>query len=242
MNSFKSLVFIFTTVKLLWGAPVAESSACSHELRIAWHDYKPFSYLRTGSDVPSGLDIDILRSLMNELDCDFRLIPMSWEQTLIELNGGRIDMSMYASRTPERDRVYRFSVPYRTQQAVLAVRSDSNISIETLEDILRLDITVAADIHAYRGEQFAEVLKKAQPNKFIHVSEVESGLRMLLSERVDALVDDKDAMTEETEILGVSSRLKLLPVEIYNDDIHFIFNKNVPASLVTEVNSVLSRR
>lgn len=207
-------------------SPVAWSESCDREYTVSIQkDYRPFTYIAETGEI-IGSDIRYFTQLMTTLDCDFRFIPMSWEQTLQELDGGRVDITLYASKTAEREKRYYYSVPYRNQLAILAMRSKDPRSAEVkqLADIPRLKLNVATDFAAWRSDELTAMVRQHREH-FVDVEEAQPAVRMLLSERVDAVIDDASAVKLELALLGYGDAVKYLRVGFDQDPNHIIFNK-----------------
>lgn len=76
-------------------------------------DYKPFSYRTTPKSPYIGFDIDMARSLAQQLGVKLELVPTSWPNLMRDLAAGRFDLAMSGvSISAEREKLAMFSSPY----------------------------------------------------------------------------------------------------------------------------------
>lgn len=95
------------------------------------HDYPPFEYNDNG--IPSGFNIDILRSVAKvmNLNVDIKLGP--WNEVRSKLENGEIDLLAGMFKTPERMKKVDFTIPHFISTYVIFVRTGSDI--KSLDDI-----------------------------------------------------------------------------------------------------------
>ncbi len=90
-------------------------------------NYPPYEYFdETGN--PIGFDVDIIREVARLMDLNINIELGTWEDVATALETGSIDVLMGVYYTPERDKIYDFSIPYETVTYSLFVRKDSPIS------------------------------------------------------------------------------------------------------------------
>ncbi len=53
----------------------------------------------------SGVDMDLTKALLDEAQCNFTVLEVSWARALIMLNSGDIDLVLNVSKTIERGRL-----------------------------------------------------------------------------------------------------------------------------------------
>lgn len=220
----------------------AKSSCRDKPISIAWHEFKPYSYYAPNGDKVIGKDIRMLSRILDKLGCQRRFVYMTWPRTLTEVSNGSIDMSMYAYQLAERKGMMLFSKPYRAETVNVAVlESNTQLVIDTVEDLFSQKLTVVADLHAWQGEEF-ERLYAANPGNFVHVHDPERRMLMLLNSRSNAIIGDRTSLLEEAGKLRSEHLIKILPLELYRNEVHFIFNpKTIDHSFVSRFNDVLDR-
>lgn len=103
--------------------------------------YMPFSYIDKDGN-PQGFDVDSMKWIAEKNDIKVTFLAVDWDSIIPALNAGKIDM-VYAgmSITPLRLEQVNFSDPYWTVVQDVAVREDSDV---TMEDILAGKVILGA--------------------------------------------------------------------------------------------------
>jgi polar amino acid transport system substrate-binding protein len=89
------------------------SDVISHRvLRVAVpSEFPPFGFIYKG--LPDGYDIAIARMLALDLDVRLELVPVASSERIPALQSGKVDLIIASlGRTPEREKILDFSVPY----------------------------------------------------------------------------------------------------------------------------------
>ena len=155
--------FLLGLILLLSMSSFAEQLAqkntaiCSEKpIRIAWHNYYPFSFRDNQTGAPLGRDISLVIQICDTMGCAYQFVHMTWGRTLLEVEKNAIDMSMYAYKTPDRMKRFKFSSPYRTESVRIAIleKNRNQWDIRSLNDLAHYDMTVAVDAHVWAGEEF----------------------------------------------------------------------------------------
>lgn len=229
--------FALIVIFLVFAGTTADAGDCQTGFTVAYHEYTPYSFFSDEGEL-KGSDIAYVTKILDSLSCKYRFVPMSWDKTLVEIDGGRIDLSMYASHTPDRARKYLYSIPYRHETGVYAIKKGApdRLRIQTLQEIAARGIVVGTDYFSERGPEFTDLLTK-YPQNFRHIAETRPMLRMMLSGRVDAIIDYEQAVKYELIPLKQQDSVELLFLDFEKDPIHMIFNrKTVNPDLVKKVN------
>jgi ABC-type amino acid transport substrate-binding protein len=214
------------------------------ELLVAWHEYKPFSYVDTATHELVGLDISLLTSILDKLGCKYHFSKMTWGRTLTELKKGTVDISMYAFMVEDRKQ-FHFSIPYRHESVRMALLSKNiaNWEIKKLSDINAHSLAVATDKHTWYGEEFNAYLENPHSNILFHIHGIENRLDMLIKERVDVMIGDPLSILLSATELGLAHKIYIHPYPIYDEPVHFIFSPNsalINENLIDAFNSALN--
>ena len=78
-----------------------------------WGLDSPYEFLDQNG-VYRGFNVDMLNAVFLELEMDYELIPMKWEEAQQALRRGEVDMIQGMIRTPEREGYYLFADPLVT--------------------------------------------------------------------------------------------------------------------------------
>lgn len=228
-----------------YGFSQEQPSPCpNEELLIAWHEYKPFSYIDTAIHELVGLDISLLTSILDKLGCKYHFSKMTWGRTLTELSKGTVDISMYAFLSEDRKQ-FHFSIPYRHESVRMALlnKNLTNWDIKQLSDINDYRLAVATDKHTWYGEEFNAFLKNPHSNILFHIHGIENRLDMLIKERVDIMIGDPLSILLSATELGLAHKIYIHPYPIYDEPVHFIFSPNsalINENLIDTFNSALN--
>lgn len=192
-----------------------DSRAETPLVRLVYADYRPYSWL--DGDQARGLEVDIAEALLVKrmmLRVQHRILP--WARAQAEIEQGEADL-FFATRSPARDGFARpLGPPLLHWQAAAFLRSDSPVSIPA--GPLQLDTLCQWRLGALNGNQWVSThLSCGVP---MRAQSTESLLRMLLADRFDAAVDDRLVMLDRAAQIGVSARLRVLPIEIGSAPIH----------------------
>jgi len=120
-------VFILFSCFPLCSAPLNLSADESKFLVIKGdHNYPPYEYLNQNGQ-PDGFNVDIVRSIAEEMGMDIKIELGPWNSVRSELETGKIDALMGMFRTKERDRIVDFSIPHIIVSYAVFIRKDSDI-------------------------------------------------------------------------------------------------------------------
>lgn len=220
-------------------------SACQErKLVVAWHEYKPYAYYSEETQQVSGLDIELLTSLLDEIGCQYEFTRMTWQRTLLELEKGRVDIGIFAFLTEERIMKYNYSKSYRDESVRIAMLSENHEKwpIKSLSDFDKYQLKFAHDTHVWAGETFQKFIDKNAEKYFVHVHGTKTRLEMLLKGRVNGIIGDPLTIQLEAEALGKSELIEFADIAIFDNPVHFIFSKqSTDQVLVDSVNKTLAK-
>ncbi|TAJ43418.1 ABC transporter substrate-binding protein [Methanofollis fontis] len=93
-------------------------------------DYPPYTYIDENGD-PTGFDVESIQWIADEMGFEVTIQPMAWDGIIPSLLQGKIDM-VYSGMTitPERLEKVSFSTPYWVVNQSVAVREDSELSLD----------------------------------------------------------------------------------------------------------------
>lgn len=186
-----------------------ESRAATPLVRLVYADYRPYSW--QDGERARGLEVDIAEALFVQrmgLHVQHRILP--WARAQAEIEQGEADL-FFATRSPARDNFARALGPPLLQwQAAAFLRSDSALTVPS--GTLQMDTLCQWKLGALNGNQWVSThLPCPVPTR---AGSTEALLRMLLADRFDAAVDDRLVMLDRAAQLGVSAKLRMLPIEV----------------------------
>ena len=166
---------------------VCASPLCRAETDIrsaAEPNYPPLSVVNSDGHA-DGFAVEMLRAALKEMGRNVVIDSGSWQDIKQQLADGKIDVLPLAGRTPEREAVFDFTIPYLTLHGALFVRDDST-GIHTMDDLKDKRIAVM------RGDNAEEYIRRANLSEHILTTpDFEEAFRMLSDGRADAVVAQK---------------------------------------------------
>ena len=225
-NAFRSLVL----VALVFGSGLSFGQT----LRSAAEpDYPPFSIVKPDGSA-GGLAVELLRAALSEMgrEASFKTAP--WNQIKNELAAGELDVLPLVGRTPEREALFDFTVPYITLHGALFVR-DNESRIKSLADLPGKRIAVMKSDNA---EEY--ILRKKLSDQIISTTTFEEAFNLLSSGEADAVISQKLMGIALLKQLGIRN-IKVVgkPNEEFKQDFCFAVTQG-NADLLAELNEGLA--
>ena len=138
---FKSLYCILSPILLVFIFFVPNAMAEREIIKSASeYSYPPFAIV-TSEEKASGFSVELLEATLNAVDLDVDFYIDAWLNIKNDLSEGKIQVLPLVARTPEREAVFDFSVPYITIHGNIFVRKD-NADIYSIDDLLNKEVIV----------------------------------------------------------------------------------------------------
>ena len=167
-------------------------------------DYPPYCIVDKNGNA-DGFSIDLFRAAAKAVGIEVDIKIGIWNQIKQDLAEGKIDALPLVGRTPEREDLYDFTMPYLRLHGAVFVRKDSR-RIKSLSDLT--DKTIAV----MKGDNAEEYIRRKNiTNKIITPHTFEEAFRLLDSKEVDAVVVQKVVGLE------IVNRLQLKKVTALNE-------------------------
>ena len=144
------------------------------------NDFPPYEFVNDDG-VPSGYNIELIEAVVQLTGMSAEIKLERWADARQALEDGRIDVLTGVMYSPERDRLFDFSVPHVIVSYALFVRQDATIA--SPEDARGRQVIVVEDVYAHdwlRRNDFTD--------QVITVDYPEEALRMLAEGRHDCAV------------------------------------------------------
>lgn len=224
---YRSVRLLFITIFLGIGiSDHALAQDCS--FRVGWSEFPPFQ--TTGeTDEPFGLDMDILRLALEETDChieSYRKAP--WSRILKEIENGRIDVTVSANFTEDRNRFAHFSVPYRAVRFAAFVSSSYHLTgpIVSIEDLVSAKSILGVIQDAYLPVSIMQFVEEARRSHRTITSDNHKMLFNLLKrKRISMFFSEISDATLSVAQMVSNRDVNVLEIEGISDDIHLIFSR-----------------
>lgn len=246
MNHCQSLtgkagVFFFISLLLVI---IISSNAVASDCQIisSWEPWEPYQYQGENLKL-RGLDIEIIATAFRNTQCRVSFIKMPWDQAVRSIKSGNIDITMSASKTPERETFAYFSEPYRSEQFVLYVRKDSSkhYKFSKLSDIINTRFKLGVVHGYYYGEDYAGMVKN--PISKLNLQEVsndETNFQKFSNNEIDGVLADTIVGAANIKKLGIADKIEIHPVKIHTSPVYIMFSKKTMSpDIVRKFNEAL---
>jgi len=197
------------------------------------YNYPPFSIV-TEKNEADGFSVELLRASLKAVGLDVEFYVGPWAKIKQDLAQGKIQVLPLVGRTPEREKIYDFSVPYLTMYGGIFVRTDET-SIYTLKDLVDKEVLVM------KGDNAEEFLLREKVSKHIIKTEsFEDAFKMLSEGKHDAIVAQEIVGTQLIEKLGITNVVLISRIDKYKQDWTFAV-KEGDKELLANLNDGLSK-
>lgn len=159
-------------------------------------DYPPIS-MRDDNNQATGFSVELLKASAHVMErkINFKIAP--WPQIKQELADNKLDVLPLVARTPERESMYDFTVPFLSLHGTIVVRK-GNKSIQSEKDLRGKNIAVL------KGDVAEEYLiREKLTDKIINTESFEIALQQLSRGKYDAVV------VQNLVALQIINKLKL---------------------------------
>ncbi len=209
-RTFSPITFLLLALVTL-SVPSVLADECKQLSATGNSEYPPYLW-RTDkeSNELSGAISSIMEELGQRLNRDIELKHVgSWSRAQEEVKSGRVDLIAGAFYTEPRSRWMNYIRPaFLTTNSVVWIHSTSDVSFHGRSDLVdKLGVTV---INNSFGQSFDEYAKNNL--KIEYVASIEQAYKMLVLDRVDYLLYEKNPGLAYASKMGVSHQVsELLP-------------------------------
>jgi len=213
-------------------------------LSVGWEPYGTRIYVDQKGAV-TGSDIELMRTLAQEIGCTITFKQLPWTRHLLELQAGRIDVATSVRWTAERDAFGWFSDLYRHDEMALYVLRGAvgNLRLTELAALPKTGFKLGIIGGYYYGPELEALMADPAFAQQIEVaSDYATNLRKLIHGRIDGvLADDVTVVIAAAKSLGLHERIEQHPLVISGNVSHLLFSKkSVTPALVAAVNARLA--
>lgn len=216
---FWALLSIFTLVNVgnIW--------ACNLTVRVT--EFPPF-FSKSASGKWTGMGVELAEALLMESQCTFTFEDIPFKRALKLIEKGDVDMIIGVSSNDERKKYMHFIGPAYDETAILVIRKNVNLEINSLDDFKKLPGQVGRTSGTYRGKVFEDKFNsdKEFANIFEVAPSVEINRNKLISGRIvgfiNALYSERYALNINPEY---NENFSIHPYVIYQNWVYFGFSK-----------------
>lgn len=152
-------------------------------LHVVSSPYEPYIIYKNGK--VSGIDIDILREIYQEITLEFSIVP--FETSFNMLEEGVADLLPNIAKTKERSKKFKFSKSYRNhEEFVFYINRNSTISINQYNDLMNKKIGILEGYSYFKKfDQDHSIIKDKSVNEKVMFKKLEK-------EQLDAVIIEKN--------------------------------------------------
>jgi len=216
------LLLIFSA---LHSATLTAAPSCAYTM--GWEQWKPYQYLDESNNL-TGLDIELVESILSNMQCELSLKNKPWKRLLVEAEQGSMDIVASASITAERQKWGYFTEAYRYESRVLFVlKGDAERQpLNNLNDVVSTNFRVGIERGAYNGPEFEKLMNNESFSEQIKVVRDESiNVKKLLSKRIDGYIGDAISGSQLLRDMKQLDKIEIHPLKIYSSGVYVIFSK-----------------
>jgi polar amino acid transport system substrate-binding protein len=206
------------------------------QLTYLTEEWAPFNYLEEGK--PAGIAVDILEAIFRDLGVnrsreDVRIVPLT--DAFRQAQGNTSTVVFSIARTLERDPLYKWAGPFTRSSLVLFAPVSRNITIASPGDLNRYRIGVMEEslensLLTGQGVNVSHLVSAPVPGDLI---------RMLEGGRIDLWATGDFAGRYEMQKAGVDPDAYEIVYTLSEDDLYYIFSRDVPDTLVRAFQNAL---
>ncbi|WP_319584991.1 transporter substrate-binding domain-containing protein [uncultured Pseudodesulfovibrio sp.] len=206
-------------------------------LRVALDPFPPWKYLNSIGE-PCGMDVDFIDVLAKRMGLKVEYFMYPFSRALYLLEYGEADMMSGVLRREEREAYLHFlQPPYKehSDKAFYMLRGRKDL-LQKYDDLHRLRIGTQ------NGTSYFPVFDHDPKISKIATHSFELNLRMLLANRIDAVINTEVAGDFELSKLGLQREVVKAPY-IYREkqDVYIVLSKKSPlADRLDEFNTVMA--
>ncbi|HEY8880769.1 MAG TPA: transporter substrate-binding domain-containing protein [Roseateles sp.] len=219
----------------------AIASAC--ELRMTWKHEPPYQYEDEQHQL-TGLEIEVARAALARMACRFVPVELPFARAMTELEAGRVDIVPGVLPRPDRERYAWFSLPGVRTRNLVFLRSNlaPGQRVTSLDELRASELRVGVERGtAYRAELKDRLARPGMARRLEEATSLESLLRMLQMQRIDAFVADEYSAGFLARQLGLSAAMQASAIVIDEDAPVFAFSRiSVKPILVERFNEALN--
>lgn len=236
------LIYLWVMVLLIVPAPVsaeqnadmAAHSVSPHAITIASEpDYPPYCMVDEEGQ-PIGFAVDLFRAAASAVGLQVNIKIGIWNVIKEDLAAGKIDALPLVGRTPEREAVLDFTMPYLSLHGAVFVRKGTS-GIHSLADLKTREIAVM------KGDNAEEFIRRENVSDKIYTTRTfEEAFKELAAGKHDAVITQRVMGLELLKTLGIKS-IEPLDMQIpkFRQDFCFAVQKG-NARLLARLNEGLS--
>ena len=214
------LVMMSVAINFTWAA---------EPFRIVTDPWPPYVYLKDGKAV--GIDVDIALAVLTKMGIKAKIEMLPWKRSLAAVRDLEADAILSAAITDQRKMFLYFPAePVSKGETVFFQRKSRNIIVSSLDDFRGLKVG------AILGYQYCDELdSSAVLSDASRVVTLDQSFNMLMSDRIDVVVESEAAGMYKAKEMGVSDKISVVEGSRYcSVGNHLAFSKKLGSKELAE--------
>ncbi|WP_082154241.1 transporter substrate-binding domain-containing protein [Gottschalkia purinilytica] len=182
MLRYRGVLSIILTIFIL----VSESYAYGYKetLKIAGdNNYPPYEFVDENGNY-KGFNVDVMNAISIELGIDIEIIPMNWNDALMSLRRGEVDIVQGMTKSLYRKSIFEFSNELVINSQAIFVRKDTSFVTE-VKDLSGLKVA------CQKGDVSDELIRNVSDITLLEKENQGLAIEALLNNEVDAFVGNR---------------------------------------------------
>lgn len=234
------LIIVLQAILLLLFS-IKNQAAQLSDIEYITENFPPYNFQDKG--VAKGITVDVLLKSAHEMGQTIdrqNIVFRPWARGYNRVLQGPMVVLFAMARTPEREGQFQWVGPILQTRIVLLGKQSNNISIKRAQDLSGYSIGVVRDD---AGEQLVQaLLLNKVPSKILQQSAKPKDLiNKLAHERIDLLAYEETVSRDLIEKLGFRNSDYQVVYVLKETTSYFAFSKDIPESLVSELQMGLDR-
>lgn len=199
-------------MKTLWMAAllILATPLVAEEWRVVGDEqFAPYSFVSLDDETPRGLDVELVRAVLDESGEAYSLRLYPWARVKQMLERGEVHMAFQFAGTPERQAQFELVGPLRSGSTVFM--SSKRL---VLQDWRSLDDLSPYVIGQVRGYAYEAAFDKADLRRDSSASNPRQLVSMLLAGRIDIIVGDREQLLYFVREQRAQDEIHILPTPL----------------------------
>lgn len=207
------------------------------DIKVSWESWVPYQ-VKDSTGKMSGLDIELTEAIAKEAGCKIVFVDLPWARQLSENESGAIDVTMGASKTPEREAFATFTDGYRNEINSLFIKKGEGADIKSVADLA----TTKLKIGISRGTSYGPAIDAIKTKFDASADNDELNVKKAIAGRVDGFLVDQFTGFSLIKSMNASDKLVLHPVTISSGEVFLMVSKKTKVpDLTKKLNVALAK-
>ncbi len=206
---------------------VVSSAQPACAVSLGFDVWEPYQYVDIDGQV-RGLDIDVIKHILEDLDCQVTYVRGTWVSLLEDLRQGNVDMLLGASKTEAREAFALFSDSYRTEEFSLYIRKEDDMrsAYEDISDFIENGSKIGVVGDYYYGPRISALLDgELTRDSFVSGIMGELNIARLLDMDIDGFLEDSFVGASIIRRKALGNYIVAHSFSVDTGDIYVMFSK-----------------